>query len=782
MSPAFLKRASIATFAALLCLLPDPGAAATIEDPWEKPNVLFIAIDDLRPEFGCYGSPQVKTPHLDKLAAQGMRFDRAYCQVPICMGSRASLMTGVLPTPTRFDGDTRADRDAPGAITLPEAFKSAGYTTISNGKIFHHPEDSDGKSWSEPAWQPAIGHMQSHDPETTRRLSGKQRGRIFESPDVPDDAYSDGQVAQKTIKHLRRLKQSGEPFFLACGFIRPHMPFYAPGKYWDLYQRDPIGIADNRSRPDGAPKELRGSSEYQSYHHADIEVNSDAWHRMMRHGYLASTSYADKLAGDVLAELERLELAGNTIVVIWGDHGWHLGEHNFWGKHNTMHLATRVPLIVKVPGRMAGSTKALVECIDIFPTLCSLAGVTVPDTVQGRSFEPLLDDPGQKFREVAYNRFGDGDAVFTEGYSYTSYNGGKSEMLYDLRKDPGENQNVAGKPEHAATLREMRSLLKQRQDEAARAKIGGAETAAPEPQGKPQAANGTAAPEYDENVPEPTHSGVRYGPHGRNVLDFWQAKADRPTPLVLVIHGGGWMGGGKERLNRFVDPQALLDSGISIAAINYRLMKHAEGVVPPVKAPMHDAARALQFLRSKADNWNIDPARVGAAGGSAGACTSLWLAYRDDLADPDATDPVARESTRLMCAALMGPQTTLDPMQMKEWTPNSNYGGHAFGKKDFKQFLAERDSILEWINEYSPYALTSADDPPVCLFFNQPPAMGREQKDPTHSANFGVGLQQRCRELGIDCTVVYPGAPDVSFATPTQYLIAMLTERKGATP
>jgi arylsulfatase A-like enzyme len=779
MSPEFMKRASIATFAALSCLLPAPGSAAATHDPLERPNVLFIAIDDLRPELGCYGSPQVKTPHLDKLASGGMRFDRAYCQVPICMGSRASLMTGILPTRTRFDGDTWAERDAPGAVTLPEAFRQAGYTTLSNGKIIHHPEDSNGRSWSESAWQPGISHAHSHDPETTRRLSAKKRGRIFESPDVPDDAYFDGQVAQKTIKDLQRLKQSGKPFFLACGFIRPHMPFYAPRKYWDLYQRDQIEIAGNRSRPKGAPNELRGSSEYRSYHLADFEVNSDAWHRMMRHGYLASTSYADKLAGDVLAELERLGLADNTIIVVWGDHGWHLGEHNFWGKHNTLHLATRVPLIVKVPGKMAGNTSSLVECIDIFPTLCSLAGIDVPDTVQGRSFAPLLDDPGRKFRDVAYNRFGPGDAVFTEDFSYTSYNGGKSEMLYDLRKDPEENQNVADKPEYAATLKKMKALLKQRQDEAARAKIGEAKTTAPEPAERTQNAEDQADAGYGANVPKPTHSGVRYGTHERHVLDFWQAKSDQPTPLVLVIHGGGWMGGSKERLSRFVDAQALLDAGISVAAINYRLIKHAGDVVPPVKAPMQDAARALQFLRSKAAEWNFDPARIGAAGGSAGACTSLWLAYHDDLADPDNADPVARESTRLMCAALTGPQTTLDPMQMKQWTPNSKYGGHAFGKKDFKQFLAGRDGLLEWIGEYSPYALASADDPPVCLFFNQPPAMGKAQKDPTHTANFGVGLQQRCRELGIDCIVVYPGAPDVEFATPAQYLIAMLKDGKG---
>ena len=254
------------------------------------------------------------------------------------------------------------------------------------------------------------------------------------------------------------------------------------------------------------------------------------------------------------------------------------------------------------------------------------------------------------------------------------------------------------------------------------------------------------APGYEGNVPMPTRSGVRYGDHDRHVLDFWQAKSDSPTPLVMVIHGGGWSGGSKERLSRFVDPNALLEAGISVAAINYRLMRHAQDVEPPVRAPLHDAACALQFLRSKADEWNIDTTRIGAAGGSAGACSSLWLAYHEDLADPKSKDPVARQSTRLYCAAVNGAQTTLDPKQMKEWTPNSRYGGHAFGKKNFAEFLASREDILPWIRQYSPYALASKDDPPVALFYNRPSAMGKKQKDPTHTANFGIGLQKRCQE------------------------------------
>ncbi|KAA5546009.1 alpha/beta hydrolase [Roseiconus nitratireducens] len=284
---------------------------------------------------------------------------------------------------------------------------------------------------------------------------------------------------------------------------------------------------------------------------------------------------------------------------------------------------------------------------------------------------------------------------------------------------------------------------------------------------------------YDREVPPPTLAGVRYGKHDRNVLDLWIAESDQPTPLVLVIHGGGWMGGSKERLQRFVDAPALLQAGISVAAINYRFVPQAEaeGMEPPVKGPLHDAARALQFIRSQAENWNLDKQRIGAAGGSAGACSSLWLAFHDDLADPQSDDPVSRESTRLWCAAVKGAQTTLDPQQMKQWTPNSRYGGHAFGLRPFDKFLAQRDSILPWIAAYSPYALVSKDDPPIYLFYTAAPALGEPQKDPTHTSNFGVKLRERCQDVGVECVLVYPGASDVVYETPTQYLSARLLSR-----
>ncbi len=286
------------------------------------------------------------------------------------------------------------------------------------------------------------------------------------------------------------------------------------------------------------------------------------------------------------------------------------------------------------------------------------------------------------------------------------------------------------------------------------------------------------APAYEASVPKPTLTEVRYSSHRRHTLDFWQASSKEPTPLVLVIHGGGWVGGSKERLDRFADTSALLKAGISVVAINYRLIKHAKDVEPPVKAPLHDAARALQFVRSKAAEWNIDKERIAAAGGSAGACSSLWLGFHDDLADAKSKDPIARESSRLYCAAVTRAQTTLDPRQMKQWTPNSKYGAHAFGKGTFAKFLAERDSIEEWINEYSPYALVSADDPPVYLYYSTPPAIGKKQKDPTHTSNFGVKLEEHCDKVGVSCELVYPGLADVTHANPTDYLIAMLKAKK----
>ena len=288
---------------------------------------------------------------------------------------------------------------------------------------------------------------------------------------------------------------------------------------------------------------------------------------------------------------------------------------------------------------------------------------------------------------------------------------------------------------------------------------------------------------YAPEVPPATFSEIAYGDHPRQVLDFWKASSVEPTPVAFVIHGGAWKGGSKERVNRFVEVNQLLKAGISVVAINYRYVTQADkdAATPPVHAPLHDAARALQFVRSKSQEWNVDKGKVGAAGGSAGACSSLWLAFHDEMQEPNSRDAISRESTRLQCAAVSGAQTTLDPKQMREWTPNSNYGGHAFGIRgqSFDAFYNARPTILSWINEYSPYALVSKNDPPVALYYNAKPELGKRQKDPTHTANFGVKLQEHCQETGTECQLVYPGVNNPEHTTPTEFLIKKL---KGNTP
>jgi acetyl esterase/lipase len=287
--------------------------------------------------------------------------------------------------------------------------------------------------------------------------------------------------------------------------------------------------------------------------------------------------------------------------------------------------------------------------------------------------------------------------------------------------------------------------------------------------------------------PEPTAANVVYGKDSeRQKFDFWQAKADAPTPLVLLIHGGGWTSGDKSGYRKAAI-QPYLDAGISVAAINYRFIPQAmeQKVEPPVKACVTDAARALQTLRSKAKEWNLDKARVGATGGSAGACTSLWLAFHDDLADSKSDDPIARESTRLACAAVSGAQTSLDAKELREWIPNAIYAGHAFGfaekgrtrAQEFELLLTNREKVLPWIKEYSPIELVTKDDPAIYLDYpNQktPPVLGQKEADPTHSAVYGVKLMEKLKSTGVEGVLSYPGHQDEQYGSIAKFLIAKL--------
>jgi len=420
----------------------------------ERPNVLFIAVDDLRPELGCYGKQQIHSPNIDRLAETGVLFERAYCMVPTCGASRASLMTSIRPSRKRFTTYlTRAEKDAPGIKTWNTHFREQGYYTVSLGKIFHHRDDN-AHGWSEPAWRPT-GLPGYRLPENQKLHSQRQkqgrrsRGPAWEAADVADNAYNDGAIAEKAIADLQRLPKQDQPFVLAVGFLKPHLPFVAPQKYWDLYDREDIRVPENFHAPkDAPPQSIHNSGEMRAYSNipAKGQVSEDTA-RSLIHGYYACVSYTDAMIGMVLDELERLQLAENTIVVLWGDHGWNLGEHTLWCKHSCYETSMQIPLIVRAPGINGGERRSgLVETIDLYPTLCELTGTETPSHVQGESLVTLMKDSQADWKAAAVGRYQSGDTIRTEDYRFTEYTSGNGKqaarMLYDHNNDPGENENV----------------------------------------------------------------------------------------------------------------------------------------------------------------------------------------------------------------------------------------------------------------------------------------------------------------------------------------------------
>lgn len=440
-------------------------------------NVLFIIVDDLRPELGCYGCPDVKTPHIDALAEHATVFSNAYCNVPVSGASRASLLTGVCPDirAGRFvNAETFSERDLPGVLTLPLVFRQAGYRTLSLGKVFHHYQDRTD-SWSEAPWivSPASGDWAVYNkwnvwkqPLTEDQLNPKNhRGPYCEAADVPDSCYEDNQIARKAVATLAALKDEGKPFFLAVGFRKPHLPFIAPKRYWDLYQRDSIAIADNRYRPDNLPRQVASSREIYQYTRTD-STSADAFHREARHAYFACVSFIDAQIGLVLDQLRQSGLTDNTVIVLLGDHGWHLGEHDFWGKHTLMQQATHAPLLVAMPKVKGATTASIVEFVDLYPTLCDACGIAKPKHLQGLSFMDVLRQPGKRHRPSAFVQWGAGVNVVTERYSYAEWYDKQqqvtAQMLFDHRSDPAENHNVAGDARYAKAIRQMQAEIARR--------------------------------------------------------------------------------------------------------------------------------------------------------------------------------------------------------------------------------------------------------------------------------------------------------------------------------
>lgn len=483
----------------------------------KRPNILFISIDDLGPNLGVYNNKHVISPHIDSFALDGMTFRNTYCQAAVCAPSRASLMTGLRPDSTRVWhlGDKFRELH-PKIKTMPQHFHDHGYYTVNIGKIFHNYMP-DSISWDEPDLRPEQylkPEWLKRDGETfyvnqeTQRLQkikrdqkiaqrpnyyadGWNNGPAWEMEDVHDTMYFDGAQTELAKNTLDKLAKKEQPFFLALGYFRPHLPFAVPKKYWDLYDREAIPAASNSFLPENAPVmsinsmyELRGYDGFSDLKHpSQNRMNADTA-SILKHGYYASVSYVDALFGDLVKHLKKLGLYDNTIIILWGDHGWKLGEHNSWCKQSNYDIDIHVPMIIRYPNQpnRGSQTYGITELVDMFPSLCELAEIPSPKYMQGSSFVPLLENPKRTWKKAAFSQFHRRPKVTPDGKRYMGYSirtadyhyvewyywdhktGTKGEYvtceLYDNRKDPNENQNIAGIRENLQKVNELSTQLK----------------------------------------------------------------------------------------------------------------------------------------------------------------------------------------------------------------------------------------------------------------------------------------------------------------------------------
>lgn len=467
-------------------------AVAAISQAAEKPvNFIHIIMDDLRST----GLPiyeknaPVIAPNLERLASQGILFNNAHANFPSCGASRASLFTGLRPTAKRFTSyDAELEKDAKGVITLPGYLKEHGYTTISLGKVIHVRGDTDF-AWSAKPWDPKY-----HDKSTTSFMDYKDPKNIdafnnsckkqnicgygtmgkaaaYESLDLPDDAYIDGKIANRAIAELEKLKKNNSPFYMVVGFVKPHLPFTAPKKYWDMYNREDIVMSPAPDKPKDAPPEAWHESGELRGGYADIPVEFTPWlqnipdelSRTLRHGYYAATTYSDAQVGKVLDAIERLELSDNTVIILSSDHGFSLGDHTLWNKHSLFNFATQVPLIIKAPKKpIAKKVDGLVEYVDLYPTIVELAGLAMPEHLEGKSLVDNLNNPELPTKKAVFTRYKAGEKIVVEDYSYSAwFKQGKlsGHMLYDKNTDPNETVNLVNQTEYNKVLKELQSMM-----------------------------------------------------------------------------------------------------------------------------------------------------------------------------------------------------------------------------------------------------------------------------------------------------------------------------------
>ena len=477
----------------------------------QKPNILFIAVDDLRPELGCYGVDYVKSPNIDRLASNGITFKQAYCQSAVCNPSRVSLMTGLRPSTTHVeDLNTNFRKIIPNAVTLPQYFGTNGYHTVAIGKLYHNIFP-DTLSWTEPKMyvpdypfdpdavyrsEQSVAYQNGRKDKIKAAGNEKRyidqfgqwylKAHATECEDLHDEAYYDGAQTDMALLKLDELSKSDKPFFFGVGFYRPHLPFNAPKKYWDMYNPEDIPLAKDSLPPSGAPRmalnnlrELRGYVDFKNIQHPmDGRISKDDA-RHLKHGYLACVSYIDAQIGRLMDKLEELNMLDNTIIVLWGDHGWKLGEKGSWCKMTNYGIDTRVPLIVSTPELRNKGIKSeqFVEFVDIYQSLFQLAGLEIPTQLEGKSFTPIMDGTATEFKDAVYSQFyREGIWTRPDTINYTGYSVRNKEFLYvewfseankelvakelyDLTNDPMETNNLAEYEESKEYMEEMKELL-----------------------------------------------------------------------------------------------------------------------------------------------------------------------------------------------------------------------------------------------------------------------------------------------------------------------------------
>jgi iduronate 2-sulfatase len=675
-------------------------------DAAKKPNVLLLCVDDLRPELACFGKDYIKSPNIDALAARGRAFHRHYVQAPTCGASRYALLTGTYGPSGNGALFARGSKVAKDPKSFPPSFpawfRQNGYTTVSVGKVSHHPGGRGGKDWDQDSipemplswerhllpsgpWQHPRGAMHGLANGEIRVKAGEMD--LFQAVDGPDSIYPDGLIADEALRQLDQLTkvENDKPFFLAVGIIRPHLPFGAPKKYLDLYRDVELPPIAHPKKPSGKTT-WHGSGEFMKYNRWKRNPNTDAeFATEVRRHYAACVSYADAQVGKLLDRLKASGQADNTIIVLWGDHGWHLGEHAIWGKHALFEESLHSPLIISYPDmpKPGEHSESMVETIDVFPSVCEIAGLPKPEFVDGASLQPLIENPsGAGHSAIAYAR---ARTIRTDTHRLIAHKDGHYE-LYDHRTDDGETRNVADEqPKVVKTLlTQLNSRLDGDSKPAAKQK-----NASVEKRGSPFKVRVVKDVSY-------------LGKDRAEELDLYlpQGDGDVPRPAVLIVHGGGWHGGDKAAAREKNIGNTLAAAGYVCASVNYRLSVKSDDLATRLRdiwpQNLIDCKTAVQFLRSHADKYRIDSAHVGAIGGSAGGHLVAMLAFTAASDELEPTGPYKRLSTRIQAVVPM-------------------YGVHDVTRRARAKGSDLSESDAELCRQASPITYVTSDDPPALI-------------------------------------------------------------------